>query len=78
MLQQAQMDIQGNLVAEISVFVFVQTELARDDLSPIEYINAEERANEAVGLFRDDLKIDPEKIKVCKNYSKQKILRTFN
>ena len=55
MLQQAQMDIQGNLVTEISVFVFVQTELARDDLSPIEYINAEERANEAVGLFRDDL-----------------------
>ena len=78
MLQQLRMGIQGNLITEISAFVFVQTDLGRDDLPPIEYTNAEDRANEAVGLFRDDLKIDPEKIKVCKNYSKQQILQLFD
>ena len=74
MLQRLNMSIKGNHIDEISVVVFVQTQIQRGDLPKISYINAEERAAQAVALFQEDLKIDSSKITFCKNYSKEQML----
>ena len=68
------MSIKGYHIDDISVYVFVQTHVQRGDLPKISYINAEERAAQAVALFQEDLKIDSSKITVCKNYSKEQML----
>ena len=70
--------IGGYRVVDASVYIFVQTHLQRDDLSAIEYLNAEKRAEDTVKLYRDALKIAPEKIKVIRNASKAEILKLFS
>ena len=70
MLQPMRMGIRGYRIEDISVYIFVQTHIQRKDLPSIEYVNAEERAEAAVKLFRDLLKIDARRILVLKNFSK--------
>ena len=74
MLQPMRISIGGYQIKDVSVYIFVQTHIQKGDLSPIEYINAEKRAEEMVKMFSEDLKIETEKIKVCKNLSKPEIL----
>ena len=78
MLQPMTMGIGGYRVVDAYVYIFVQTHLQGEDLPPIEYVNAEKRAENAVKLFRDALKIAPEKIKVIRNASKAEILKLFS
>ena len=68
------MSVKGYPVVDVSVYIFVQTHLQREGLTVIEYDNAEQRAEEWVKLFRDECKIDKDKIKVCKNWDKDQIL----
>ena len=74
MLQPMRISIGGYQIKDASVYIFVFTHLQRGDLPPIEYINAEKRAEEMVKMFSEDLKIEIEKIKVCKNLSKTEML----
>ena len=71
------MGIRGHRIEEVDVYIFVQTHLQRGDLPPIEYVNAEKRAEAAVTLFRDLFKIAPEKIKVIRNAGKDQLLSIF-
>ena len=64
------MNIKGFQIKEISVYVLVQTHLQMAKLPKITYLNSEKRASEVVAMFRDELMIDPSKITVAKNYSK--------
>ena len=77
-LQIMRMGIRGHRAEDIDVYILVQTHLQRGDLPPIEYVNAEKRAEAAVSLFRDVIKIAPEKIKIIKNATKKKLLALFN
>ena len=74
MLQPLRMGIRGYKVEDVSVYIFVQTHLQRAELTAKQYVNAELRAEETMKLFRDDFKIAPQNIKICKNWSKEKIL----
>ena len=71
------MSIHGNQITDICVFIFVQNQLKREDLEPIEYPNADKRAKEAKEFFRDDLRIDGKKVKVYKNLDKRDVLAVF-
>ena len=77
MLQPLQMSIKGNTIIDISAHIFVQTELSHEHLPEIVYKDADLRADEAMMLLRDDLKIDPKNINLLKNKSKKEILEHF-
>ena len=62
MLQRMCVDIKGYQVIEALAYVFLQTHLQRDDLPAIVYVNAEQRAQEYASLFRDQFKIDANKV----------------
>ena len=62
MLQPLQMSIKGNTIIDISAHIFVQTDLQHAHEEEIIYKDADLRADEALMLLRDDLKIDPENI----------------
>ena len=72
------MSIKGHRIEDFNVYIFVQTHLQRKDLPPIEYNDAEERAEAAVSMYRDCLKIAPQKIKVIKNATKAELLALFS
>ena len=76
-LQTMRMSIRGHRVEDISVFILVQTHLQRGDLPVLDYVNAEKRAEATVTLFRDVIKIAPEKIKIIKNATKAELLALF-
>ena len=78
MLQPMTMGIGGYRVVDAYVYIFVQTHLQRGDLPPIEYVNAEERAEAFVTMFKDHIKIASEKIKVIRNATKAELLSLFN
>ena len=77
MLKPLQMSIKGNTIIDISAHIFVQTDLSHEHLPEIVYKDADQRADEAMMLLRDDLKIDPENIKLLRNKSKKEILEHF-
>jgi hypothetical protein len=74
MLQRLSMGIKGYHIDDISVYVMLNTHIRRGDLPKLIYINAEERAAQAVALFQEDMKIDSSKITICKNYTKEQML----
>ena len=76
MLEKMRMSIKGFYVKEAVVYVIVQTYLKRGGprsrilnkrIPQLVYMNAEERAQEYVSLFRDLIKIDSNNIIVLKN-----------
>ena len=71
------MSIKGNLISDISAFIFVQTSLQRDNLPAIEYNNAEKRAEEARRFFVEEFKMDPKKVMVYEDLDKAFILSIF-
>ena len=77
MLQPLQMSIKGNLISDISAFIFVQTSLQRDNLPAIEYNNADKRAEEARKFFVEEFKLDPKKVMVYEDLDKAFILSIF-
>ena len=72
------MRIRQNRVKDASVYIFVQTHLQREGLPAIKYINAEQRTEETVKLYRDLFKIPSDRIHVLENRSKAEILAIFN
>ena len=76
-LQTMRMSIRGHRIEDISVFILVQTHLQRGDLPVLDYVNAEKRAEATATLFRDVIKIAPEKIKIIKNATKAELLALF-
>ena len=77
MLQPLQMSIKGNLISDISAYIFVQTSLQRDNLPAIEYNNADKRAEEARKFFVEEFKLDPKKVMVYEDLDKAFILSIF-
>jgi hypothetical protein len=67
MLQKMRVGIKGYQVIEALAYIFVQTHLQRDTLPPIVYVNAEQRAQEYASMFRDQFKIDANKVIVLQN-----------
>ena len=57
-LQNMRMDFVGYPMVQSDCYIFVQSKLQHSNLKPLEYINAEERASETYGFFKDDLKFD--------------------
>ena len=76
-LQIMRMGIRGHRTEDIEVYILVQTHLQRGDLPAIEYVNAEKRAEATVSLFRDVIKIAPEKIKIIINAIKTELLALY-
>ena len=72
------LSVKGNQPVNPKAYIFVQPKLRRGDLEPLEYTDAEERANAAVELFRDVLGFKPENVVVCRDYTKAQIIELLN
>ena len=70
MLQRMRIAIRGYEVVEAIAYVFVYTHLQRDNLEPIIYTDAEQRAQEYASMLREQFKLDAKNIVVLKNQSK--------
>ena len=63
------MDFVGFQMIQSQCYIFVQPTLQRGNLKPLVYPNAEVRASETHGFFKDDLKFDH--VEICKDFSKE-------
>ena len=68
-LQNMRMDFFGFPIVKSECYIFVQPTLQRGNLEPLVYPNAEVRASETYGFFKDDLKFD--QVEICRDFSKE-------
>ena len=78
MLQPIRLSVRGNQPVDPKAYIFVQSQLQRNDLPPLEYINAKARAEATFRFFHDVLQFKPENIFVYEDYSKAQIKQVFD
>ena len=77
-LQSLRLSVEGNNPDESKAYIFVQPKLQRGGLAPLEYFNAEGRAEAAVEFFRDVLEFEPKNVIICRDYSKAQVIEQLN
>ena len=75
MLQPLRISISCFPIIHSRAYIFSQSKLQRQDLKPLIYDNADERASESEEFFREDLKFNHTEI--CRDMDKQHITDKF-
>ena len=73
-LKTLRLTVKGNQPANPKAYIFVQSKLQRGDLPPLEYPDAEKRAEAAQEFFKDVLNFKSENVVVCQDYTKKQVI----
>ena len=75
MLQPLRISVNCFPIVISRAYIFSQSKIQRNNLKPLLYNNADQRANEAEAFFKNDLKFDHTEI--CSDMNKQQIFEKF-
>lgn len=78
MLQPLRLSVKGNQPVDPKAYIFVQDKLEREGLEPLEYTNADLKADAAVEFFKNVLEFKAENVVVCRDYSKAQVIQLLD